>query len=266
MIPTTTLDALQQCWTSLSALGAVLSEEEWHRPTDLPGWSVKDNLSHLSSIERVLQGLPGTQHRAEHRDYVRNPIGENNENEVDARRSWTGAQVLQEWNEIVAQRIATFASAGEDYFAQPAMTPVGPGTLADFLSVRVLDCWLHEQDMRRAVGREGNLGGLAAEHTIDRLVRTIPIVVGKRAETPEGAAVVFDIEGPVQRHLVYEVRLGRAEKVDAPTNAPVASIALDTEGFVVLAAGRRTAAQVSARVSGDDELAGRILGQFNMMI
>ena len=35
---------------------------------------------------------------------------------------------------------------------------------------------------------------------------------------------------------------------------------------VVLAAGRRTAAQVSARVSGDSELAGRILGQFNMMI
>ena len=129
MIPTSTLDALQQCWTSLSALGAALGEEEWNRPTDLPGWSVKDNLSHLIAIERMLEGLPGTQHKAEHRDYVRNPIGEHNENEVDARRSLSGAQVLQEWNEICAQRIATFSTAGEDYFAQPAMTPVGPGTL-----------------------------------------------------------------------------------------------------------------------------------------
>ena len=124
--------------------------------------------------------------------------------------------------------------------------------------------------MRRAVGRPGNLSGPSAEHTIDRLIRTLPIVIGKRAATPEGAAVAFAIipgaDGGIERHLVYEVREGRAVKVDQPTNPPVAALALDTESFVVLATGRRTADTVTAQVSGDGELAARILSQLNMMI
>ena len=270
MIPTATIDKLEQCFHALAELGAQLSDAEWETPTDLPGWSVKDNLSHLIGIERMMQGLPATEHRSGERDYIRNPIGANNENEVDARRGTPGADVLQEWNDLVAVRLATLRGADDAYFEQPAMTPTGPGTLADFLHVRILDCWLHEQDMRRAVGRPGNLAGPSAEHTVDRLIRTLPIVIGKRAATPEGAAVAFAIipgaDGGVERHLVYEVREGRAAAVEAPTNSPVAAIALDTEAFVVLATGRRTADTVTAQVSGDAELAGRILGQLNMMI
>jgi len=270
MIPTDIIDMLDDCFHALGELGAALGEAEWETATDLPGWSVKDNLSHLVGIERMMQGLPGTKHRSGERDYVRNPIGANNENEVDARRGTPGADVLKEWNDLVAVRLATLRGADDDYFAQPAMTPTGPGTLADFLHIRVLDCWLHEQDIRRAVNRPGNLSGPSAEHTIDRLIRTLPIVIGKRAGTPERAAVAIDIVpgvgGGVQRHLVYEVREGRAGQVDAPTNPPVASLVLDTESFVVLASGRRTADTVTAQVSGDAELAGRILGQLNMMI
>jgi len=266
MIPLDTIDTLDECFRALSELGASLTEAEWKTPTDLPGWTVQDNLSHLVGIDRALQGLAPTEHRATATDHVRNPIGEMNEHEVDARRTSTGAEVLAEWNEISAMRMATLRSAGDEYFDRPTMTPTGPGTVADFLHIRVLDCWLHEQDMRRAANRPGHLSGAAAEHTVDRLIRTVPIVVGKRASTPEGNAVVIDITGGVERHLVCEVRNGRAALVDAPRGAPVCTITLDTEAFVVLAAGRRGADAVSASVTGDTELAGRILGQFNMMI
>ena len=60
MIPTTTIDTLALSFASLSSLGATLTEAEWKTPTDLPGWSVQDNLSHLVGIERRMQGLPGT--------------------------------------------------------------------------------------------------------------------------------------------------------------------------------------------------------------
>ena len=89
MIPTATIDKLEQCFHALAELGAQLSDAEWETPTDLPGWSVKDNLSHLVGIERMMQGLPATEHRSGERDYIRNPIGANNENEVDARRGRT---------------------------------------------------------------------------------------------------------------------------------------------------------------------------------
>ncbi|MDO8392667.1 MAG: maleylpyruvate isomerase family mycothiol-dependent enzyme [Actinomycetota bacterium] len=266
MIPTETIDTLERSWKALSELGAELTEAEWKTATDLPGWTVQDNLAHLVGIERMLQGLAPTEHRASPRDYVRNPIGESNEHFVDSMRALPGAEVLQQWNELVDLRVRTLREGDDTYFAREMLTPTGPGTLADFLSIRILDCWLHEQDMRRAVGRPGHLNGPAAEHTVDRLIRTIPIVVGKRAGTPDGGAVVIDITDGVSRHIVCEVQEGRAKIVASPTTARLATITLSTEAFVVLAAGRRTADQVAATVAGDGELGRRVLSQFNMMI
>ena len=266
MIPTHTIDTLEQCWRSLAELTAMLTEADWKTATDLPGWSVQDNLAHLIGTERMLQGLPSTDHRAMPRDYVHNPIGEVNEHDVDARRSLTGAEVAAEWNDLVELRLHTLRAGDDAYFEQPAMTPTGPGTLADFLHIRVLDCWLHEQDMRRATGHPGNLSGPAAELTIDRLIRTIPIVVGKRAATPEGDAVAIDITGGVERHLICEVQGGRASLVGEASHEPVATIGLSTESFVVLASGRRRADQVTATIAGDDDLAQRVLTRFSMMI
>ena len=267
MIPTAIIDTLELCFRSLGELGASLTPDEWDRPTELPNWSVKDTLSHLVAIERMLEGLPGTSHRAEHLDHVKNPIGELNEHEVDSRRSLPGTAVLAEWNEITSRRLAALRSANDDYFATPMMTPTGPGTLADYLSIRVLDCWVHELDMRRAAGKPGHLSGPAAEHTIDRLLRTVPIVVGKRAATAEGESVALTIDSPgVHRHVICEVRDGRASFVDTPTATPRCSISLGCEQFVMLATGRIGADDANAQVSGDAEHAARVLGQFNMMI
>ncbi|MEY2446260.1 MAG: hypothetical protein QOE00_2840 [Ilumatobacteraceae bacterium] len=268
MIPTDTIDKLAAIWASTSALGAELDEQQWKLPTDLPGWTVQDNLAHLIGTERMLQGLPPADPLSDHGDHVKNPIGQFNEAEIEARRGLTGGEVLAEWDALADLRLATLRSADEAHFAKDMMTPTGPGTMADFLHIRVLDCWIHEQDMRRAVGRPGHLGGPAAEHTIDRLLRTLPIVVGKRAATPEGGAVIIDITGDVPRHLVCEVNGGRAAIVAAPAGDPLATIRVDTETFLVLATGRRNAASIADRIElgGDQALGQRVVDHLSMMI
>lgn len=266
MIPTDTIAALEQCWSSIDALCASLTESQWKAKTDLPGWSVQDNLSHLVAIERMMAGHPSTTHRASDLSNTRNPIGEHNEHEVDVRRPLPGAEVLREWQQVAAVRLAELHSADDAYFDAPAMTPVGPGTVADFLHVRVLDCWVHEQDMRRAVGITGNLSGLAAELTVDRLLRTVPMVVGKRAATPEGRAVVLRITGGVQRTITCEVVGGRAAVVERPSATPMCEICLDVEAFVVLATGRRQPSDVTAELTGDVQHARAVLQHLNMMI
>ena len=267
-IPVDSIDNLEATWRSLSALGGKLDERQWKSPTDLPGWTVQDNLAHLVGIERSLQGLPGAPTALGMGDHVKNPIGQFNESEVEARRGLSGADVLAEWNSLVDLRLTTLRAADDAYFAQPMATPTGPGTMADFLHIRVLDCWIHEQDMRRAVGMAGHLDGPAAEHTVDRLLRTIPIVVGKRAATPEGGAVVINLTGGVQRHVVCEVNGGRAAIVTASAADPLATITLDAESFVVLATGRRTATSLADRIDiiGDAALAQRVVDNLNMMI
>ena len=268
VVPTETIDKLEAIWRSTSALGAELDEQQWKLPTDLPGWTVQDNLAHMIGTERMLQGLPPADALAEPGAHVKNPIGQFNEAEIEARREHTGSEVLAEWNALAELRLATLRGADAAYFAKEMMTPTGPGTMADFLHIRVLDCWIHEQDMRRAVARPGHLGGAAAEHTIDRLLCTIPIVVGKRAATPEGSAVIIDISGEVPRRVVCEVNGGRAAIVDAPASDPLATIRLDTEAFLVLATGRRHAAAIADRIEldGDRALGQRVVDNLSMMI
>jgi uncharacterized protein (TIGR03083 family) len=268
MIPIDTIDKLEAIWRSVSSLGSELDERQWKLPTELAGWTVQDNLAHLIGTERMLQGLPAAEMPDAVGEHVKNPIGKFNEAEVEARRALSGAEVLAEWNELAELRVATLRTADEDYFAREMATPTGPGTMADFLNIRVLDCWIHEQDMRRAVGKPGHLGGPAAEHTVDRLLRTIPIVVGKRAATPEGGAVIIDITGDVTRRVVCEVNGGRAAIVETATQQPLATVVLDSETFIILATGRRTAAMISDSIalSGDETLARKVVDNLNMMI
>lgn len=268
MIPTQTIDTLEQTWRSMTEFCETLSESEWKTASQLPKWTVQDNLSHIVGTEAGMQGLPRPDHTANDKSHVRNPIGDMNEDDVDVRRSRTGAQVLDEWRALMELRLSTLRSADDAYFAQESFTPTGPGTLADFLHIRVLDCWAHEQDMRRAVNKPGNQGGPAAEHTIDRLIRTIPIVVGKRAATPEGGTVVIRITGAVQRTVATTVVEGRAQIVAETPADPLCDICMDSDTFAQLAMGRATAGELATNIaiSGDAELAHRVVSQFNMMI
>ncbi len=269
MIPTDTIEIITTEWHALSALGAQLTEEQWKAPTELPGWSSQDVIAHLIGTERMLQGhaVPprGDSDFGEH---VRNPIGEFNEIDVVLRRDLPGATVLAEWDALAAERETTLRAGDDAYYDQPMSTPTGPGTMADFLHIRILDCFVHEQDIRRAVRIPGNLDSPAAAHTIDRLIRTIPIVVGKRAACPEGAAVVVEITGGVQRIVRCEVTNGRAAIVAETTAPPIAVVTLDTEAFLALATGRLTAADVAGRIAldGDVDLGQRVVGNLNMMI
>ncbi len=266
--PEELVNTLVATWKEISDLGATLDESQWKTPSELPAWNVQDLLSHMIGIERLLEGLPAAEPLpGETPAHVHNPIGELNEREVAARRSKPGAEVLAEWDELRARRHQTLAAADAEYFAQPMQTPTGPGTMTDFLAMRILDCWVHEQDMRRALDLPATYGA-AAGHTIDRLTGALPMVVGKRAACPEGSAVAVELRGPVVRRLVCRVTDGRAAFVEAPSAPVEATISMDTDSYLLLATGRRRPAEVADRVevSGDAELAGRVLAGLNVMI
>jgi uncharacterized protein (TIGR03083 family) len=140
--------------------------------------------------------------------------------------------------------------------------------VADFLQLRVLDCWVHEQDIRRALNIPGHQSGPSAELTIDRLMRTLPIVIGKRAATPEGETVNFCVTGPVNRSIFITVFNGRAAVIDVPPTKIQTTFSIDSNTFVALATGRATAEATASHWSstGDNELALRIAQNLNMMI
>ena len=255
-----------QAINDLTDLCAPLTEQQWKTETDCPGWSVQDNISHLVGIENMLLGKPPTAHKSPKYDYIKNPIGEHNEHEIDVRRSLTGSQVFAEWKATATERVHQLQTADAEYFAKPMMMPTGPGTLGDFLDIRILDLWIHDQDIRRALNISGNHGGPCAEHTIDRLIRTLPIVVGKRAATPEGESVLITISGAVQRTIYVSVSEGRANIVAASPATLLCAITMESTVFTALATGRKQSTELNWTSTGDSALAQRIASQLNMMI
>jgi uncharacterized protein (TIGR03083 family) len=268
MIPQETIHKLEETWRSISDFCQTLTEEQWKTFTQLPQWTVQDNLSHLVAFEANFQGTPRPQHTAADKSHVKNELGSSNEDDVDVRRALLGAEVLAEWNEITALRLQALRSANTDYFVQEVMTPAGPGTMADFLHLRVLDCWTHEQDMRRALALPGHQSGPSAEHTIDRLIRTLPIVIGKRAGTPEGECVVIRITGHVSRLIALTVTDGRAQISNEEPPSSMCDISMNSDVFLQLATGRAEYEELAneIKVSGDTTHANRVLTQFTMMI
>jgi uncharacterized protein (TIGR03083 family) len=264
------VDRLDEVWTSLDELGSQLDDADWDRPTECPGWSVQDQLAHLAHIEGRLLGRPEpADELPDSMPHVKNSFGRINEVFVASRREWRGAEVLAEFHDATRGRVEALRAYGPDDFAAESWTPVGPGTVRDLLPFRLFDAWVHEQDMRRAVGRPGDLDTPVAEHALGMMAAAMPFVVAKKAGAPEGSVVVFSLTGPLGRDVVVGVVDGRGRLLDEVPDDPTARLTMGTETFARLGCGRVGADEVLASgdvtLGGDTELAHAVARAMNYL-
>lgn len=264
------VDKLEHVWQSIAELCSGLTEEQWKTPTDCPKWSVQDHVVHMLGTESSLLGRPAPEHTPQEMSHVKNDIGKRNEVWVDSRRSLPGATVLKEFREVTEDRLQVLRSMSEADFSQATQTPIGPGTVRDFMQIRIFDAWVHEQDMRRAVGRPGHLEGPVVEHSVGRIAMAMPFVVGKKAQTPDGSTVVFEVTGPAGCPLAIGVEGGRARPLAAPPATPTVCLTMDVETFNCLGCGRWDSEEVlrsgKVQIDGDRALGETIVRQMNFMI
>ena len=257
------IEHLEATWRSILDLCAGLTEEEWKAPTGCPGWTVQDNVSHLIDYEAGALGRPRPEHEvAPDLAHVQNPLGEANEVGVDARRRRPGREVLEELREVTAARSAQLRALTEADLGREVVTPAGPGTLADMLTLRVMDTWSHEQDIRRALDRPGHAEGPVVDEAVAYWSKHLPYVVGKRAAAPDGATVVIEIG--TRHRAVIEVDGGRARATGGPAPAPTVRIAMPATTFAAHVGGR-TDAPGDVEVVGDEDLGGRIVANLGFL-
>lgn len=268
------VDRLDEVWASIDALGAELGDADWKRETECPGWTVQDNLAHLSNIEARLLGRPDPDHALpDDLPHVKNSFGKINEMFVDSRRSWSGAEVLAEFHEVTRERVAGLRALSTEEFGADSWTPMGPGAVRDLLPFRIFDSWVHEQDMRRAVGRPGDLDTAVAAHGLGMVTASMSFVVGKKVGTPEGSVVVFSLSGPLARDVVVGIVDGRGRLLDGspadPPNNPTVRLRMSTETHARLGCGRidptATVAAGDVTFEGDAALGQRIVDQMNYL-
>lgn len=248
--------AFEQTVRSTLALAGTLTEADWERPTECPGWTVKDQFAHLAGVERDLLGDPGPDVELPEFEHVRNDFGRYLEIAVHARRSVPGPDVAAELAEVLERRLVQLPGLDPD---KTVMCPDGKeGPYSRLMKFRAMDCWTHEQDVRRAVGRPGNLDAPAAHCFWELMSHGLPFIVARSAKAAPGLSVRFTISGPPGfRAAVTVDENGRGHRSDPET--PTAELAMDWETYVRLTAGRCTPAAVSVQTKGDGDLAARVL-------
>lgn len=260
------LEGLFASWDALDALLAELSDDEWQRPTSLPGWSVRDVVAHIVGTELMLSGTPTPDSESEvtDRDHVRNEIGALNERWIEHLRGESPATLLARFREVIAARKESLSAMGRKEWDAVGFTPAGPDSYGRFMRVRIFDCWMHEHDIRDALGRpptDEQLAGADTRLSLDEMASSMAFVVGKKGRAPEGARVLIGLTGPVSREFRVAVD-GRAALVeDFGGTEPTVAITLDGLQFSRLCGGRPLLAErpQAIEVAGDREAGERIV-------
>ncbi len=257
---------LGEVWDSLVELGAGLSDQDWDLLTPCPGWSVTAQFAHMIGTESVLAGRPNPEVPVGEAAHVRNRIGEINEAWVVHLVTKPRSEVLELFAEVTSQRRRSLAGMSEEEFSAESWTPVGKADYRRFMQIRVFDCWVHEQDIRDAIGRPGHESGPAAEQALDEIVRAAGYLVGKKAAAPAGSSVRIALTGPLGRRVDVSVADGRAKVVEELPGEPTATLTLGSSAFVRLACGRLDPSAVLSEgrlggvvLDGDRELGRRVI-------
>ena len=235
---------------------------DWDRPTDLPGWDVRAVAAHLAHLESELAGNEQEHVEVPELDHITSPMGIYTEMGPLARRGWPTGEIVDELETSAATRLAELREdPPSDGSGAPTRTPGGIGwDWNTLLSNRVVDVWMHEQDIRRAVGRPGGMDSPGAEHTVSVFARAFAYTVGKRVKPAPGTSVVLDVSGLRPVHLAVEVDAnGRAGASSVSADEADLALAMDLETYVILAGGRRAPADVEVKVTGDEGLAQQVL-------
>jgi len=264
---TAVVAALDSVWTTIDDLVADLDDAGWQTSSPLPGWAVADLVAHIIGTERFLLGEqppePATDVTA--LDHVRNDIGALNEKWILHYRAQGTARLLADYRQVTATRRAQLADATDESFAVQGFTPAGPDTYGRFMRIRVFDCWMHELDIRDALGLSAPSDAATAGVAYEEIASIMPYIVGKKAGAPDGSAVRVTVSGLLARDIGVAVD-GRAALVPALDREPDVALDCDTVEFARLTGGRGGADPTAVTVSGNADLAAAIIASLAFTI
>lgn len=254
--------AHREVFESVGSMAGALDDAHALRETGCPGWTVRDCVAHVVDLESILIGRARAEHTVpEGLTYIRNPPGAYMEMGVEARRGVPLPDLLDEYREVTAERLAMLDLVQDSDLEELRQGFFGMSKLRSFLGIRVFDLWSHEQDMRRALEVPGGLGGGAAAASRERMLLGIAHNVQERLTPAAGISLVLDVTGAggAQRAITFDGE--RGVYGDEMPAAPSATLRLDMSTLTVLACGRADDPGARSRVvvEGDQNLAASVL-------
>lgn len=201
----------------------------WEQPSAAEGWWNRDVIAHLAAGDTIaaqlVAGEPATEleeWRAAHPDV---PF------DIDAFNAWTvnrrsgldTREVLTLWGHAAQSFLAHCATiSGEDWASMRYDYVAGAIAARYLVQTRVVEWWLHGEDVRATNGLGPQIQHWPIHLTIDLAVRMLPWSLGRAGYDLSGLSVRVDVEGAGEGS--WHWGLGSGE-VPATRTEPDATIA-----------------------------------------
>jgi uncharacterized protein (TIGR03083 family) len=240
--------------------------ELWDAPSLLPGWQNRDIVAHLASSDVAAAAAVAGEDPAELTEY-RKEAG--SRFSVDgfnaasaARRSQEPLRpVIAEWGRAADLLLSRSAGLSPDEWAERKATwMAGDLPLPYLIQSRVMEWWLHGEDLRAGADLPQRREHPPIYCTIDLAIRMIPYALGLAGLSFPGRSVRFVMEGPGEGDWHY----GLAPRESPPARKrPDAAVEARGYDFAMVAGRRVTAGDLLATgaivVTGDHGLAEAVL-------
>jgi uncharacterized protein (TIGR03083 family) len=274
MAPVFLVDLFPGLHAELMTVLRGLKPSDWQLPTACALWSVKDIAAHLldGNVRRLSFGRDGLTAMPDapissYADLVGYLNRLNAEWTAAARR--LSPRVLIELLDFTSDQVHAFFRSLDPH--APALFPVawaGEEASQNWFDIgrEYTERWLHQQQIREAVGT----GGLTARRwlhpTLDVFVRALPFTY-QGVDAPVGRTVRFEIEGEAGGVWTL-VRFQEGWRLLVGSEAgPAATISLDQEAaWKLFSKGLdQESARRSIRIEGDARLGEPVLGTLAVM-
>ncbi len=246
-------------WDALDELVHQIHEDQWMQPSQLPHWTNFDILAHIIGTERFLSGeSPSELDLPADREYA-NEVAKLNDRWIQSLHRLTSSELIVYFGETISLRKQALANITDSELDALGWTPIGQAPFRRFLQIRVFDCYVHEQDLRRSLNLPGHSSGVIAEFSMDEVERALGYIIGKQARLPQGTSVQLRLVGGVQR--TWNIQVNERARLVEPLAEPTCALQLDSAIFLALACGRIDPAGVTEEiyVDGDERLAQQII-------
>ena len=174
----------------------------WDQPSAADGWWNRDVMAHLAAGDtlaaQLVAGEPATELEEFNRDH------EGSSFDIDAFNTWTvnrrsGAEtreILTTWGLAAESFLSHAASLSDEDWAERRFEYVaGPIAARYLVQTRVVEWFLHGEDMRATNGLGPQYQHQPVNLTIDLAVRMLPWSLGRAGHDLSGLSVKVDVEG-----------------------------------------------------------------------
>ncbi len=241
--------------------------DSWERPSACPGWWNRDVMAHLGAQDTAAAQLLTGEPAAELDEYGESLGGHEltadgfNAFVVNRRSGLPYREVLTLWGRAADAFLSLAARLSDEEFRGTKVPWLsGDIALRYLIQSRVVEWWVHGEDMRATNGLGPQIQHWPVFLTADLGIRMLPWALGRAGLSFDGRSLRVDLEGAGQGSWHWGLGAG---EVPSPDKEPDAYITGRAPQFALVAARRLPADDVldsgNVVVGGDTSLSLTIL-------